>query len=263
MRDGQISYGELLLGAGTPYRWVELDGWDDLPALDSGDVLRPARHGAWPGTPYAQQRHVTLTSRIRTEPGGAGEAVRRLRRATAPPPGAGLGELRVRTGDGEELLAHARVSQRIISHARGYRIGWVPVTIQWTCPDPRRYWPTPSEVVVPAGGERPAPQSGDVATHPTVRIHGPCDTPVLRLHGDPDAVLGWDLELLAGEWLEIDTHAGTALDDTGASRAGELAAGSVPIEYWTIPPGAQRVGLEVTTSSDPARAWITYRHAYM
>lgn len=266
MDRAQIRYGGLLLGAGTPYRWLELDGWDDLPGMDDGDEPRPDRHGEWASTTYAQARYVTLSGRIQTQPGGSGELVRRLRSATAPAPDGALSDLVVRTGDGEQLTARARVALRTISHRRGYRVGWVALTVQWVCPDPRRYAPTTTEVVVPAGQSRPAPHMGDVATHPRVRIHGPCTDPVVRVHtagSQAPRALGWALTLDVGEWLDIDTDAGVTLDQDGESRAGAAASGSVPAEYWTLPPGEHAITLDAADTGPATRAVLTYRHAYL
>lgn len=263
MKIGQIKYGNLTLGPGTPYRWQELDGWDDLPGMDDGDEPRPDRHGEWHAPMYAEARYVTLSGRIRTEPGKAGEALYQLRRATAPDPTGALTELVVRTGDGEILATEARVDMRTIAHARGYRIGWVPLTLQWVCPDPRRYVPTPVQVVVPEGGTRPVPHTGDVATHPTVRIHGPCEDPVVTLLGATNLALSWSLTLSSGEWLDIDTDTGRVVDDQGDDRSGDAATGSVPAEYWALPPGDSRVAFDAEDAGSSSRAVVTYRHAHL
>ncbi|MFE2438085.1 phage tail protein, partial [Streptomyces sp. NPDC059409] len=59
-RDGQIQWAGLLMGPGTPYEIdrTGITGWDDLPVLDTGDIVRPDQHGAWPGARWAQPRLV-------------------------------------------------------------------------------------------------------------------------------------------------------------------------------------------------------------
>ncbi|RAJ61705.1 hypothetical protein K378_04065 [Streptomyces sp. Amel2xB2] len=64
MVPGQLRYGELLLGTHTPYRWRKLTGWEELPEVDSGNVPRPAAHGAWAGRLLSQTRTVTLDEMI-------------------------------------------------------------------------------------------------------------------------------------------------------------------------------------------------------
>src|SRR6266568_1975460 len=64
--------GGLLLGAGTAYDVIELDGWDDLPALSLTDVARPNQAGAWAGPMYPQSRIMTLTLAVRGTIAGIG-----------------------------------------------------------------------------------------------------------------------------------------------------------------------------------------------
>ncbi|MGI5451572.1 hypothetical protein ACQEVM_38570 [Streptomyces sp. CA-243310] len=68
-RPGQVQYGDLLLGPGTPYRWRGITGWEELPALDSGSVARSDAHGAYPGLLLAQARTIGLDGLIVRAPG--------------------------------------------------------------------------------------------------------------------------------------------------------------------------------------------------
>lgn len=257
----RIEWRGLVVG-GDPYRGRKLDGWEDLPTLDSGDVERPVRHGAWAGTSYAQARTVTLNGLIRCPRGELVDRVRELRRACAVPTDDTLYPLTI-TAMGETLTAQARVSQRIITLTKDVPLGHAPFTLQWTCPDPTRYEPDPVQLAIPPGGYRVAPHHGDVATRPLVTVYGPCTGPVLRRAGTPDIVLGFDLEVLAGETLAIDCRAGTATLD-GVDALAALTSDSVPVEYWTIPADSQTpIHFEVATSGAPARAWVRYQHAHL
>ncbi|TQN26087.1 hypothetical protein FHX37_4625 [Haloactinospora alba] len=254
----RIEWNGLTLG-GDPYRVTELDGWDDLPGIDAGEVDRPSRHGAWPGRPLAQSRTVTATGLIRAPRSDIGPMVRKLRAATAIAEDAELSPLTV-TMLGEALTAHARVSQRTISHGKRSPLGHVSYTLQWTCPDPLRYVPTPTEVIIPPGANRTAPQQGDTPTRPRIRIHGPCDIPELTCAGRR---LAFVVVLGSGEWLDIDCHEGTAYRDNGADALSTLADGSVPPQAWTVPPGYNPVAFTATNPDGPARAVVSYHHAHM
>lgn len=84
-RPGQAQYGDLLLGAGTPYRWRTLTGWEDLPSLDSGSVPRSNAHGALPGPLLAQARTVSVDGLVVRAPNSTvGAVVGALNAATAP-----------------------------------------------------------------------------------------------------------------------------------------------------------------------------------
>lgn len=84
-RPGQVQYGELLLGAGTPYRWRGITGWEELPALDSGTVPRSDAHGAFPGGLLAQARTIGLDGLvIRAPRASVGAVVGALNAGTVP-----------------------------------------------------------------------------------------------------------------------------------------------------------------------------------
>lgn len=259
---GQIAYGGLVLGAGTAWRWRQLDGWEDMPALDSGDVARPSRHGAWPGRDLAQPRVITLTGMILARREEVRHRLAELRSATAVAEDSADLRPLVINALGGELLAYARPTQRIISLARGARLGHIPFTVQWTAPDPVRYSPGLARVVIPPGATRAAPHNGTTPTRPRVTVYGPCTDPAVRL-GDGRAV-AFDLSLGAGEVLTIDCHTGTATLADGASALSALTVDSVPVEGWTLAPGGDsRITFEASGASSSTRAQVTYRHAYL
>lgn len=243
---------------------LRVDGWEDLPPLDSGDEARPARHGDWPGTPYAQARTVTLTGRIRAPRAQVLDRVRDLRRVCAVPDDDTLWPLVV-TALGETLTVDGRVSQRIISHEKYARLGHVPFTLQWTCPDPARYDPDPVHLAIPPGGSRPAPQQGTTATRPTITVHGPCTNPTITVTrpGGASRSVGYTTSLFEGEALIIDCHTGTVTTSWGEDITGALTPGSVPVEYLTVPTGGATVALAATSTAATTRAHVTYRHAYL
>ncbi|MFD5873709.1 phage distal tail protein [Streptomyces sp. NPDC060322] len=155
-RPGQVQYGDLLLGAGTPYRWRGITGWEELPALDSGTVPRSDAHGAFPGGLLATARTIGLDGLvIRAPRASVGAVVAALNRGTVPvedelPLVAWLDER-------GPLLAFARATRRAVPATLGYRLGTITGgALEFVATDPRRYGLV--EQVAPA--TLPAPESG-------------------------------------------------------------------------------------------------------
>lgn len=281
-RDGQIEWDGVLLGSGTPYRWVELVGWEDLPALDSGNAPRPQRHGAWPGRYLAQERVITWTARIVAEPGAFGAAVTALRSALRVADDDTERPLVVRTKGGETLLAYAAVTSRVIPNTPAAGIGRGTLAVMWTCSDPRRYSLTEHAETIPqpqAGtgltyplaypldygtvaenGDRLLTNAGSEPTPLRLVISGPCTTPALSLDG---LVLEFDLALTADEQLVIDTGAGTVLLDGGTDRTYALTDRSAPLESFELPPGDSIVSFRAGAFGGGATCDVTWRDAWM
>lgn len=285
-QDGQIEWAGTLLGATTAYRWLELTGWEDLPGLDSGSVLRPVRHGAWPGRRYAQERVVTWTATISLPSALATDfsaAVTAIRRATAVASDETELPLVIRTKGGETLLCYAAVTTRIIPNNPQAGVGRGQLSLQWTASDPRRYGLVERSATIPqpvAGtglvyplvyplvygtaaesGARTLTNAGDVATNPVLTVTGPCTTPVVA-----NLTTGRQLEVAvivaAGEQLVIDTDAGTALLG-GADRQGSLTENSVPIEDFELADGDNDLAFRATTFTTGASCAVTWRDAYL
>ncbi|RST25048.1 phage tail protein, partial [Streptomyces sp. WAC04770] len=139
-RDGQIQWAGLLMGPGTPYEIdrTGITGWDDLPTLDSGDVSRPDRHGAWPGAQWAQSRLVGATVWLLPRTTGDALAVSTAFREATGADGA-EDWLAVRL-HGETLAVRARISRKVVPQDRSYVVhGASKTSLQWTATDPRRF----------------------------------------------------------------------------------------------------------------------------
>ncbi|MFD4628516.1 phage tail protein [Streptomyces sp. NPDC058284] len=286
-RDGQVQWAGLLLGPGTAY-WVAaegLTGWEELPGLESSDANRPTGHGGWPGTQWAQPRTITAQLWLAPDPDGGPEAaldaLRALRSAT------GIRDeeewLAVRLY-GETLAVKARVTQRVVPTDRQFLAGRLAkVTLQWKAMDPRRYesvarrveiglprrepgltwpltwplnWGTPGSV-----GEATAENAGSAPAHPLITFTGPCAGPRLANH-DSGTWLEYDLSLLLGDVLEVDTAEGSVLFNGTASRRHTAVVGSVPEELFTLAPGASRLSFRAQSGdAERASATVAWRSA--
>ncbi|WP_079405475.1 phage distal tail protein [Streptomyces sp. 3211] len=289
---GQVQYGDLLLGAGTYYRWKELAGWESLPPLDSGTVLRAGGHGAYPGTLYAQARTITAAPMfIRAPSAQIGEAVRVL--------GAGTGvvqdeqPLAVWLDERGPLLTYARIVRRSVPVGIGYRQGVISgVALQWEATDARRYgiqeqeataglpqaedglsWnldPGPEHLAYPLAFGLPGStgtlvtfNGGDADTHPVVTFRGPVSRPSLT-NITTGLILEYDITLAAEDRLTVDTANGTVMLNGQASRLYTVTPQSCPEEAFTLAPGSTPLVFraEPGTGGPAASVSVRYRAAY-
>ncbi|MEU2562426.1 phage tail protein [Streptomyces longispororuber] len=285
--DGQVQWADLLLGPGTVY-WVAaegLTGWEELPGLESSDANRPAGHGGWPGTQWAQPRTVTAQLWLAPDPDGGPDAVlaalRALRSATAVRDEEEWLAVRLH---GETLAVRARVTQRVVPTDRQFLASRLAkVTVQWKAMDPRRYasdarraavglpraepglswpltwpltWGTPG-----ASGDLTVENAGSAATPVLIAFTGPCLTPRLANHRD-GTWLEYGIELTRGDVLEVDTAEGTVLFNGTASRRHLATVGSVPEELFTLAPGPSRLSFRAASGwAEEASATVTWRSA--
>lgn len=262
--DYQIEYNGVLIGGhGNRYQVLNesFEGWEDLPALDSGNVARPTRHGAWPGRRIAQERQVTAIIGVDAHDDWAA-ALRDLRQLFAVPDDEVEYPLVVSTR-GERLLAYGAVEARTVPMDR-FSQGWAAVAVRWICSDPRRYSLDRYGINVTLGELTLLSNAGNAATHPLVRIHGPIEDPKLSATdaGGNVRELEFTLTLADGELVEINTDAGTVIDNTGVSRMSTLSGSSVPVQDWVLQPGATEVVL--TASSGGSKGVdILWRDAYL
>ncbi|MDJ1136211.1 phage distal tail protein [Streptomyces iconiensis] len=281
-RPGQVQYGDLLLGRGTPYRWADLTGWGELPALDSGTVQRPDAHGAIPGLLLAQARTIGLEGLIvRARAAELGAVVGRFESGTVPV----VDELPLVIWVDERgpLLCWARCVRRALPIGKGYNTGTLTEgAVEWEASDPRRY--ALDEQTAKAGLPAPEPglswplawpldwgkpgesgalsvtNRGNAATHPVIEFRGPMTRPSLTNIGSGDT-LEYDLPLGVDDVLTVDTLAGTATLNGTASRLYAVTARSMPEQTYVFPPGETTLVLRATGGPDASVA-VRYRAAF-
>lgn len=276
LNPGQLQYGPMLLGAGSPAGWRELIGWRDLPEAEVADSPRPQAHGTYPGDVHGGSLAVTFTYLVRGTPDAKTAALATIERYT-PMDGVDRA-LVVDDGDGPELRM-ARVIGRQVPQDRNYRHGPVECSVQFLCADPRRYALTPSvstvSLPVSEGGlEYPlsypseygtataggaiATNAGGMPTPVVVTFHGPLTDPVLI--ADTWAS-GFNLNLADGESLTVDTAAGTVLLNGSADRLYTIRNDASPLERCLLPPGT--TNLTLIAAAGTGSATVTFRDARM
>lgn len=286
-RDGQVQWGDLLLGPGTDY-WIAaegLTGWEELPGLESADANRPAGHGGWPGAQWASPRTVTAQMWFAPEPGGGPEAalkaLRALRAATAVRDEEEWLAVRLY---GETLAVRARVVQRVVPTDRQFLSSRLAkATLQWKAMDPRRYeaveqrdtvglpapepgltWPLtwPLAWGTPAStGDLAVDNTGSAPAHPVITFAGPCVNP--RLANRTSGIwLEYGITLTQGDELVVDTADGTVTFNGTASRRHTATVGSAPEELFVLAPGVNQLSFRAGDGdAGAARATVSWRSA--
>lgn len=284
-KPGHVQYGNYLFGPGTPFRWDEVEGWEETPGLDSGTVLRASDHGAWPGVHYAQTRIVTMSLIIRSEPGQMSGIIRQISAAT-PIDLVDEVPLAIQFDYEQPLMIWARCTRRVISVGRSNRVGLTRGSIQWEATDPRKYSMTESQGRTPlpttepglafplvyplnfgtpgSSGNITAVNSGDAPTNPSFVITGPCSTPAIT-NLMTGMTLEYDLSLSDSDTLYIDTKAGTVtLNGLDANRLYTATTRSAPEGSFILPPGSSALAFRSDDNPpDPAATMTaTWRSAY-
>lgn len=284
-KPGHMQYGDFLLGPDTPWRWTDLEGWEDTPAIDSGTVLKASDHGAWPGIFYAQVRTLTASLLIKCEPGQMQGTIRQLAAAT-PIDAAVEIPLAIQFDDEIPLIVFARCTRRSVSVNRSNRMGLTKGAIEFEASDPRKYelaestfitglpQPEPGLVfplVFPldfgtpgSTGNVEADNTGDAPTHPTFVIKGPCTEPSIT-NINTGAMLEYDIALSSTDMLFIDTNQGTVtLNGITANRLYTATSRSIPEASFFLPPGKSALAFRSDDSPpDPASTLtVTWRSAY-
>lgn len=275
---GQVQYGEMLLGSGTPAGWLELIGWRDAPEASAADTPRPQSHGAYPGSVLADAVVVTFRFLLRGTPENKAAALAAIERY-APMDGVER-MLAVNDCDDGVWFRMGRLIGRNIPQGKHFTHAPVEGSLQFLCADPRRYSLTENTgtigIPVAEGGlDYPlvytleygtttggaavvGTNEGAVDTPLVATFRGPLTNPVL--HG-PDWTMAFDITLVDGESLVVDTNEGTALLDGSTDRLYTIANLSDPLELCLMHPGTNTLSLTATDGNGVVD--ISFRDARM
>lgn len=262
-RDGQVEWGYAALWGWNDFSVREITGWVDAkPPLDDLTVDDPARHGAIAGSSLAKRRIVTVKLQVNSlgDPTQLSALLRQLRYDTRTLRDNTLWPLVIR-GRTETLMAFGKVIDRTGVYDANWSIGSVEPVITIMCPDPRCYSLEQNSTVIAAGGTETLVNDGDVYTSPILRFPGPALNPVI-MNETLDRVLGFDLTLISGQRLDVDTQRGSVRIGT-ANHMSDLADSiSVPVKEFFLDVGASDITYE-TDSGGAAGAEVIWRSATM
>jgi hypothetical protein len=285
LTEGQVQIRNLIMGRGTSYHLLEFNPWSRDVRADQGDA-RAWNHGGWSGAEWQGQATVPMRIRVLGTSAGSWLGLHQQLMAAFAPVGdvASDVELRWVTGGVEYMLfGRPRLvdpEARVIGH------GQVPTRAGFVALDPRIYsgiLSTTGAVGLPShagglvapltvpfninstlvGGAADLVNAGTAATGLSIRIDGPVSQPRITVR-QPDGTLQQitflaGFVLPAGQWIEIDTAARTALLN-GLPQASVRGQASWEMDPFPVPPGTSV--LRFGASSGTGIATATYRSAW-
>ncbi|MFE0190730.1 hypothetical protein [Streptomyces sp. NPDC058989] len=292
----QFEIGGVVLGKGTRIPIGNIEGLGS-PATRPQDVDNPTGDGTYPGQDFYGPRTVRIEAGIKTpgDPTAAADLLARLELAVDDPAARtrpeGRAVLRGRwPGHGIRRL-YGRLRRVEATSTANAINGWIPLDIEFAGLDPRWYsddlsqltlsldqaaHPTPGPRAMSAplrapaacGSADPADRPGwvtnlgKVATWPSLRVHGPVAKPRIW-NTVTGRVLELDLELGAGEWVEMETRPQTcwALRNGKTNVANDLTPQS-RLDLFAIPPGRSEIGWSAEDPTGTCRLDVSWRSAY-
>jgi hypothetical protein len=301
--DNEIQFGDIVFGRDRPYVVTAggLEGWEDMPGLDSTDQARPSQDGYWPGDRYLGPRLVTVPVAVHPphDPDGrSGLALLRALQAAVRPHAAEQ-PLVVRM-HGESLMCWARINSRVTSalSTSWMALGETPLVLQWIATDPLRYAVTESTASAPlptrpegllytavssvdridwvtagsvsvldwgtegTSGDLVVVNDGTEDTRPVLSFTGPCTTPSV-VRADTGGRLEYDIVLADGDVLTVDCRAGTVLLNGTADRDHLVTGRSVLMEDFACPPGSTVLSYRALDGAAPSTLTAVWRSAYL
>lgn len=262
MADTAITWGGLTIGGGGDYHVTGITGWDDLDQIDNAlDQARVRGHGDHPGPLYSRARIVTVTGEIANRASRDALAAALI---AASPVSSDVSDLTVQTF-GQSLTAGARLLRRSLPVDEDYASGKIPFTLQWRCPDPRRYGVARSvSTGLPTSGgglvyPLTYPLAYGAAGNPgqlTLANEGSCDASIVfdvaagSTGGLPQGFqisaggqrITYPTAVPPGQDITIDTDTGTVLAEGTADRRGELTSAD-----WLIVPDGGSLIVQFTS----------------
>jgi hypothetical protein len=279
---GQVQVGALVMGEGTPF--MILDDFNPFVRNARADQTQPRAwgNGSWSGAEWLAEVTVPLRVRVRDPEDGTsgGWLAKHQQLAAAFAPVHEDVEMRFTLG-GREFLMFGRprlVEPDTTTIRRGYSI----TRAAFVANDPLIYsaeehsetlaLPVASggltlPLTVPiaisaavASGQRPIVNAGSTPVGLRLRIDGPVMGPRVSLLASDgtSATLVFDLDLAAGQWLDVDTAARTVRLNGTASRRGKTIG-----DWPVLLPGAGEVSFGALTYNPLARLAVAWRDAWI
>lgn len=146
----QGQWRDLMFGPGTAYPVTEIDGIDELPAIETADVDRPQIDGSWTGTDQVGPRVITMSLGIQGDDPADLEAKRQAALRLLGP--SRRDAERLVLTDGRQVYGKLRRSSMPTDMGHDWRLG--DIHLQFWCPDPRVYLGAYQSATLIAGGAR-------------------------------------------------------------------------------------------------------------
>lgn len=292
----QYEIGGVVLGRGTRIPIGNIEGLGS-PATRPQDEDNPTGDGTYPGQDFYGPRTLRFEAGIKTpgDPAAAADLLARLELAvddqaarTRPE---GRAVLRGRWPGHHTRRMYGRLRRMEATSTANAINGWIPLDIEFAGLDPRWYDDDLSQLTLDldqaarrTNGDRTADQvlcpsadcghaepddrpgwitnRGNVATWPSLRVHGPVANPRIW-NTVTGRVLELGLSLRVGEWVELETRPGTcwALRNGTVNVANDLTPPS-RLDLFAIPRGRSEIGWSGDDPTCTARLELSWRSAY-
>jgi len=258
--DGRLEYNGVLLGDDITTFCTTITGWDDLCDVSTASADLAMYHGGRVGRYYARPRTITWTGVVNSATDtdfpttiAALRAGFGVNRAETQIP------IYIRTHD-TTLQCYGSVTRRSIPNDRIFGCARIAdLSVQFYCPDPRRYSLTSTTLVTDfpaltedgldyplvypldygaaaATGSASFSTSGDAPVPVVYTFTGPCVNPKLT-NSTTGAHVAFSLTLVSGDKLVLDTAAGTAVLNGTADRLYTRTVDSSPMLLLELEPG--------------------------
>lgn len=276
LSDYQFQYGSLVLGAGTSYKIRGISGLGQ-PDRRSSDTRRPLADGDFLGASYYESREVVISLDLVA---ASASAVTALLSALSLA-WRGSGVLYAKFPGWSATRAFYGEPRKLVSSDRAdHRSGYLPVTLLFYSPSPAMYGDiatTGAPITITGGFTFPAtapwsfgtasggftvtaPNGGDYAYSPTMRIYGPFSSATI-VRGSDGAYLGISASVASGDYVEIDNDARVINLSDGTNYRRYMTAGS---SWLSVPPGGDIFTLSATAGTasvthleiDSRSAWL-------
>lgn len=261
LNDWEVSYAGYTIGGDTDFALMEIRGLLDLPPLRAADHAQLRRDGEYPGDTFLGPKNIDilmdLTAKTESEFSILVTAIRDMtnpKREESPlvfkiPSAFGGAEV--------QFMARPRRRNINVDLSYLYRNTAVPISFKATYPYavsttlintglilteeaggrtyPRTYnltYPTTS-----SGSSATITNAGNNDAEVVLTFTGPLTKPKATLT-DTGEYLEFDLSLVAGQQLIVDTRSRTVLLEGTANRSGTITSGST---WWSLPPGTSSV----------------------
>jgi len=280
--DGQLEYNGYLLGDDEVTFMESLVGWDDLPAIDSANSLRPSSNGAWSGVKLLQERIITWSGRFAPSRATWNDEMIRLRNALTAPRDETEIQITVRMRD-ETLVALGALTARALPGDYNYSAYGANLTLQFECADPNKYGlvlknnalglagVTTDGLIYPltyplSYGTPRTPSTGVVTNEGNIdspmRIYfrGPLNNPQL-VNQTTNRKLRFIIGLTETDILSVDTRTGAVLLNNTVDRLYTRDTTSSPIRLFSAVPGDNSMRFSADSYGVGAQVAFEWRDA--
>lgn len=279
--EGQMQIRDLVMGPYTPYRVLQgTNPWRRSTRVDSSGT-RAWAHGSWSGAEWLDEAVVPITVLVEGDTVADWLPNHQALQAAFRPVGDSLVDVELRWAfAGQEYVMFGRprmvepdvetVQGNVITRAAfvgldpfiysgvetvADDIGLPVYTGGLTVP-----LQAPFQIAgVLSAGFADLTNAGMADTGLLLRIDGPVVMPSVWLIHDDGTLqkLRFDIELTAGQWLDVDTRNRSVLLNGLTSRRGQTTG-----EWPILPPGTHRLRWNASIFNDQARLTVRYRSAW-